>query len=52
MHIYGIQKNGPEDFIYRAAMEKQKQRIDLWTWERGGEDEMLERVTGKLTLPM
>ena len=23
MRIYGIQKNGTEDFIYRAAMEKQ-----------------------------
>ena len=22
-HIYGIQKNGTEEFIYRAAMEKQ-----------------------------
>ena len=40
MHIYGIQKNGTEEFIYRAAMEKQTQRIDLWTWERGGEGEM------------
>ena len=32
MHIYGIQKNGTEEFTYRAAMEKQTQRIDLWTW--------------------
>ena len=32
MHIYGIQKNGTEELIYRAAMEKQTQRIDLWTW--------------------
>ena len=23
MHIYGIQKNGTEEFTYRAAMEKQ-----------------------------
>ena len=23
MHIYGIQKNDTEEFIYRAAMEKQ-----------------------------
>ena len=31
-------KNGPEDFICRAAMEKQTWRIDLWTWgeERRG----------------
>ena len=35
MHIYRIQKNGTEEFIYRAAMEKQTQRIDLWTWGEG-----------------
>ena len=29
MHIYGIQKNGTEEFIYRAAMEKQRQRRDI-----------------------
>ena len=23
IHIYGIEKNGTEEFIYRAAMEKQ-----------------------------
>ena len=34
-HIYGIQKNGTEEFIYRAAMEKQTYRIDLWTWGEG-----------------
>ena len=34
-HIYGIQKNGTEEFTYRAAVEKQTQRIDLWTWEEG-----------------
>ena len=32
MHIYIIQKNGTEEFIYRAAVEKQTQRIDLCTW--------------------
>ena len=50
-HIYRIQKNGTEEFIYRAAMEKQTQRIDLWTW--GGEERVrcMERVTWKLTLP-
>ena len=37
MHLYGIQKNGTEKLIYRVAMEKQTQRIDLWTRERGGE---------------
>ena len=35
MHIYGIQKNGTEGFIYRAAMKKQTQGIDLWTWGEG-----------------
>ena len=34
-HIYGIQKNGTEEFIYRSAMEKQAQRIELWTWGKG-----------------
>ena len=34
-HIYGIQKNGTEEFIYRAAMEKQTWRTDLWTLEEG-----------------
>ena len=31
-HIYGIQKNATEEFIYRATMEKQTQRTSLWTW--------------------
>ena len=39
-HMYTIQKNGTEEYIYRAAMEKQTQRIDLRTWERGGQGEM------------
>ena len=34
-HIYRIQKNGTEEFIYRAAVQKQTQRIDLWTWGEG-----------------
>ena len=34
-HIYGIEENRTEEFIYRAAMEKQTQRIDLWTWGEG-----------------
>ena len=34
-HIYRIQKNGTEEFIYTAAIEKQTQRIDLWTWGEG-----------------
>ena len=31
-HIYGIQKNGTEEFICRAGKEKQTQRIELCTW--------------------
>ena len=34
-HIYGIQKNGTEEFTYRATVEKQTYRIDLWTWGEG-----------------
>ena len=34
-HIYRIQKDGTKEFICRAAMEKQIQRTDLWTWEEG-----------------
>ena len=40
MHIYGIQKNGTEEFTYRVTMEKQIYRIDLWTQERGGDGEL------------
>ena len=32
MLIYRIYKNCSEEFIYRARMEKQTQKIDLWTW--------------------
>ena len=39
-HIYGIQKDGTKEFICRAAMEKQTQRIALWTWGDGGVGEM------------
>ena len=35
MHIYGTQKYQTEEFTYRAAMKKQTQRIDLWTWGEG-----------------
>ena len=39
IHIYGIQKDGTDEFICRAAMEMQTQRTDLWTWEVGEERE-------------
>ena len=35
MHIYGIQKNGTEEFTYRAAVEKRTQRTELWTCREG-----------------
>ena len=34
-HIYKVQKNSTEEFIYMAAMETQTQRPDLWTWGEG-----------------
>ena len=34
-HIYEIQKDGPNEPICRAAMEKQTQKTDLWTWGSG-----------------
>jgi len=34
-HTYRIKKNGPEEFICRAAMEKQTSKIELWTWGEG-----------------
>ena len=37
-HIYGIQKDGTEEFTYRAAVEKQ--RTDYGHGERGGEGEI------------
>ena len=35
MQIYGTQKDGTDEFIFRVAMEKQTQRTDLWTREEG-----------------
>ena len=35
MHIFRIQKNGTEEFTCRVAMEKDTQRIDLWTQGEG-----------------
>ena len=47
MHTYGIYKKGSEEFIYRAAMEKQTYRTDIWTrWEKRREKgRCMERVT-------
>ena len=52
MHTYGIQKDGTDEFICKAAMKKQTQRTDLWAQGRGKERvRCMERVTWKLTLP-
>ena len=53
MHIYGIQKDGTTEFIYRAAMEKQAYRTALWTQEEGRKERMrcMERVTWKPESP-
>ena len=42
MHMCGVQKDGTDGFIYRAAMEKQTERTDLETRVKGnrGEGEM------------
>ena len=40
IHIYVIQKDVTDEFIGKAATEKQTQRIDLGHVERGGEGEM------------
>ena len=51
MHIYRIYKNGTEEFIYRAAIEKQTENR-LMDMGRGEERvRCMERVTWKLTLP-
>ena len=48
-HIYEIQKNGTEEFIYVAAVEKEIQRIDLWAWGEGGEGNFKVQMTVTLT---
>ena len=51
MHIYGIQKNGSGEFIYRAAMEKKNIENRLMDIGRGEKKvRCMERVTWKLTL--
>ena len=36
MHIYGIQKDGPNEIFCRATVETQTHKTDLWTWGREG----------------
>ena len=50
-HTYRIQKNGTEEFIYRATTEKQTQRIDSDMGSREERVRCMERVIWKLTLP-
>ena len=52
MHIYGIQKDGTDEFVCRGAVEMQTQRTDLWAqgWEgEGGTNG--ERSVETYTLP-
>ena len=42
MHIYGIQKNGTEEFIYRGVMEKETQQT-YGHGEKRGEGEIYEK---------
>ena len=44
MHKYGIQKDGTDEFIFRAAVEKQTQRTDLRVV---GEEEGEGKMYGK-----
>ena len=44
-HICGIQKNGTDEPIFRAGIERQTQRMDMWTqWGKGGWDELRDQV--------
>ena len=36
MHIYGIQKDGTNEIFFRATIETQTHKTDLWTWRREG----------------
>ena len=51
-HIYGIWKNGTEEFIFRAAMENKHREYTYGHGDRGEQRvRCMERVTWKLTLP-
>ena len=51
-HIYGVQKNGAEEFIYRATMGETDVENRLMDMGRGEERvRCMETVTWKLTLP-
>ena len=43
-YIYGIQKSGTDGPVYRAGIETQMQRTDVWAWGKGeGWDELDEQ---------
>ena len=46
-----LEKNGTEEFIYRAAMEKQTENRLMDMGRREERMRGMERVTWKLTLP-
>ena len=46
-----LEKNGTEEFIYRAAMEKQTENRLMDMGRREERMRCMERVTWKLTLP-
>ena len=52
-HIYGIQKDGTDEPVCRAAMDTQAQRTNLLTPGGGREERMgcMQRVTWKHALP-
>ena len=52
MHIYGIYKNGTEEFIYRAAKGEtdiENRHMDVGRTEK--RVRCMERITWTLTLP-
>ena len=53
-HIYGIQKDGTDEPIRRAAMETQTLRTDLWTllgWKEEGDSRRYGESNMENTLP-
>ena len=52
-HIYGISKDGTEELIFRAAVEKQMQKADLRTWGEGRIERVrcMVRGTWKFRIP-
>ena len=51
MDIYGIQKDGTDEFICKAAVEKHRKQT-YGHGERKGEGEMYGRITWKLNYHM